>query len=53
MEGRDQRRAGTENYGAGGASGGGNLALDVPAGGGTYVFTWDQVTHVPSVAPAG
>jgi hypothetical protein len=41
------------NYGAGGASGGGNLALTVPTGGGTYVFTWDQVTHVPSVAPAG
>ena len=42
-----------ENYGAGGASGGGNLTLDVPAGGGSYVFTWDQVTKVPSVAPAG
>ena len=41
------------NYGAGGAAGGGNLALTVPAGGATYVFTWDQVTHVPSVAPAG
>lgn len=40
------------NYGAGGAAGGGNLALSVPTGGGTYVFTWDQVTHVPSVAPA-
>ena len=23
-----------------------------PAGGGSYVFTWDQVTHVPSAAPA-
>ena len=42
-----------ENYGAGGASGGGNLVLDVPAGGGSYVFTWDQVTKVPSVTPAG
>ena len=41
------------NYGAGGASGGGNLALSVPADGTAYVFTWDQVTHVPSVAPAG
>ena len=41
------------NYGAGGAAGGSNLALDVPAGGARYVFTWDQVTHVPSVAPAG
>ena len=41
------------NYGAGGAAGGSNLVLSVPAGGGSYVFTWDQVTHVPSVAPAG
>jgi alpha-amylase len=40
------------NYGAGGAAGGSNLALSVPAGGGSYVFTWNQVTHVPSVAPA-
>jgi alpha-amylase len=40
------------NYGAGGAAGGSNLALSVPAGGASYVFTWDQVTHVPSVAPA-
>ena len=38
-----------ENYGAGGAAGGDNLALEVPAGGGTYRFTWDQVTFVPSV----
>lgn len=38
-----------ENYGAGGASGGGNLVLDVPAGGGTYRFTWNQVTKLPSV----
>lgn len=37
----------------GGAAGGGNLALSVPEGGGTYVFTWDQVSKVPSVAPAG
>jgi alpha-amylase len=42
----------TVNYGAGGAAGGGNLALSVPAGGASYVFTWDQVTHVPSVSPA-
>ncbi|MDX6375259.1 MAG: alpha-amylase [Nocardioidaceae bacterium] len=41
------------NYGAGGAAGGSNLTLSVPAGGDSYVFTWDQVTHVPSVAPAG
>ncbi len=42
-----------ENYGAGGAAGGDNLALDVPDGGGDYLFTWDQVSHVPSVEPAG
>ena len=41
------------NYGAGGAAGGSNLPLSVPAGGGSYVFTWNQVTHEPSVAPAG
>ena len=41
------------NYGGGGAAGGSNLALTVPASGGTYTFTWDQVTHVPSAAPAG
>ena len=41
------------NYGAGGAAGGGNLTLVVPAGGGSYTFTWDPITHVPSVAPAG
>ena len=40
------------NYGAGGAAGGGNLALEVPEGGARYVFTWDPVTHVPSVADA-
>ena len=40
------------NYGAGGAAGGGNLTLSVPTGGGSYVFTWDQVSHVPSVQPA-
>ncbi|MBZ5739441.1 alpha-amylase family glycosyl hydrolase [Nocardioides mangrovi] len=42
-----------ENYGAGGAAGGDNLTLSVPDGGGSYVFTWDQASHVPSVAPAG
>jgi glycosidase len=40
----------TTSYGDGGGTG--NLVLTVPAGGATYVFTWDQVTHVPSVAPA-
>ncbi|GAB2635020.1 hypothetical protein GCM10027270_24590 [Nocardioides ginkgobilobae] len=42
-----------ENYGAGGAAGGDNLSLSVPAGGGDYTFTWDQVSKVPAVAPAG
>ncbi|WP_121257279.1 alpha-amylase family glycosyl hydrolase [Nocardioides ferulae] len=41
-----------ENYGAGGAAGGDNLSLEVPEGGGSYVFTWDQSSHVPSVEPA-
>ena len=41
-----------ENYGEGGALGGANLELTVPTGGASYVFTWNQVTHVPSVAPA-
>jgi alpha-amylase len=38
-----------ENYGAGGAAGGENLKLSVPANGARYRFTWNQVTHVPSV----
>jgi glycosidase len=42
-----------ENYGAGGAAGGSNLSLTVPAGGGTYEFTWNQVTHVPSEREVG
>ncbi len=42
-----------ENYGAGGASGGSNISLDVPTGGGSYRFTWNQVTHVPSVERVG
>jgi glycosidase len=37
-----------ENYGAGGASGGSNIALSVGSPG-EYRFTWNQVTHVPSV----
>jgi alpha-amylase len=42
----------TESYGAGG--GGDNLVLTVPDDhDGDYVFTWDQVTKVPSVSPAG
>jgi hypothetical protein len=39
-----------ENYGEGGAAGGSNLSLQVPAGGGRYRFSWNQVSHVPSVA---
>jgi hypothetical protein len=41
-----------ENYGQGGAAGGSDLSLDVPSGGRAYVFTWNQVSHVPSVEPA-
>jgi alpha-amylase len=41
-----------ENYGQGGAAGGSDLTLDVPSGGRPYVFTWNQVSHVPSVEPA-
>jgi alpha-amylase len=33
------------NYGAGGAAGGSNIAITVPAGA-TVTFVWDQVTHV-------
>ena len=40
-----------ESYGPGGGSG--NFALTVPPGGGDYVFTWDQASHLPSVAPVG
>ena len=39
------------NYGANG--GGDNIKLTVPAGGGSYRFTFDQVTHVPSVEKVG
>ncbi len=35
------------NYGAGGAAGGGNVALTVPAGGAPVTFFWDQISHVP------
>ncbi len=38
------------NFGANG--GGTNLTLSVPAGGGTYVFTFDQISHAPSVEEA-
>jgi hypothetical protein len=36
------------NYGAGGALNGGNIVLEVPAGGASVTFVWDQVTHVPT-----
>ncbi|MET1059945.1 MAG: alpha-amylase family glycosyl hydrolase, partial [Nocardioides sp.] len=39
------------NYGANG--GGDNIKLAVPADGGTYRFTFNQVTHVPSVEKVG
>ncbi len=39
------------NFGANG--GGDNLVLTVPAEGGTYRFTFNQVTHVPSVEKVG
>ncbi|MBA2559921.1 MAG: hypothetical protein H0V07_08540 [Propionibacteriales bacterium] len=40
-----------ENYGAGGAAGGSNLTLAVPAGGETYRFTWDPISKEPSAEP--
>ncbi len=40
----------TQSWGANG--GGDNLPLTVPDGGGDFVFSFDQVTHVPSVEPA-
>jgi hypothetical protein len=36
------------NYGAGGAAGGSNLPLTVPAGGAEVTFVWDQVSHIPT-----
>jgi len=36
------------NYGAGGAAGGADIALTVPAGGAQVTFVWDQNTKVPS-----
>ena len=39
-------RSWTENYGAGGARGGGNIPLTAP--GGTVTFTYDDATHVIS-----
>jgi hypothetical protein len=42
-----------ENYGAGGAANGSNVALTAPAGGAEYEFTWNQYTHVPGVQEVG
>ncbi|MFC5639952.1 alpha-amylase family glycosyl hydrolase [Kitasatospora cinereorecta] len=36
----------TENYGAGGAPGGANISITVPAGGKLVTFVYDPVTHV-------
>ena len=36
----------TVSYGAGG--GGDNIKLEVPAGGASVTFVWDQVSHVPT-----
>ena len=37
-----------------GANGGGSdIPLTVPVGGGTYRFTFDQMSHVPSVEKVG
>ena len=35
------------NYGAGGAAGGGNIALPLPATS-SVTFIWDQVSHIPT-----
>ncbi len=35
------------NYGAGGAAGGGNIALSLPAPS-SVTFIWDQVSHIPT-----
>jgi alpha-amylase len=34
------------NYGAGGAAGGSNIPISVPAGGASVTFVWDQVSHI-------
>jgi hypothetical protein len=36
------------NYGAGGAAGGSNIVVDIPAGTTSITFVWDQVSHVPT-----
>ena len=34
------------NYGAGGAAGGSNIPISIPAGTSNVTFTWDQVSHI-------
>lgn len=34
------------NYRAGGAAGGSNIPIAVPAGGASVTFVWDQVSHI-------
>ena len=36
------------NYGAGGAAGGDDIALTVPAGGASVTFVWDQMSKIPT-----
>ena len=36
------------NYGAGGAAGGSDIPLVVPAGGASVTFVWDQITKIPT-----
>jgi alpha-amylase len=36
------------NYGAGGAAGGSNIVVEIPAGTTSISFVWDQVSHVPT-----
>ena len=36
------------NYGAGGAAGGSDIRLVVPAGGASVTFVWDQITNIPT-----
>lgn len=43
----------SENYGAGGARDGANIAFSVPASCGEITFTYDATTHVLTVGAAG
>ena len=37
-----------ENYGAGGARGGSDIVVDIPAGTTSITFVWDQVSKIPT-----